>query len=194
MTSMASRAATPEQPTSAIDDDAPDDASTGAAASGTVRPLRRSPFPARDAPKARAYVTVRGATVAMFTLFLACCLTSGWLGLEVIAGLGYAVGCAAAPYLVRRHALLQVVVAPPAVFLAALVLAQVLTAQGSSRHGRMLSVLEGTVLTLAALAPWLLAGTALGAVAAIPRGLRDCVRDLWSQLRPERWPWQAWQK
>jgi hypothetical protein len=130
--------------------------------------------------------------VAMFGLFLVSDLIADWFGLEVLAGLGFAAGCVLGPYFVRRHALLRVVAAPPAVFLAALVIVQVLTAQGTSRHGKVLSVAEGTLLTLAALAPWLLAGTALSAVVAIPRGLVQCLRELRAELREvlgERRPW-----
>jgi hypothetical protein len=148
--------------------------------------------PAPDPSADRSYITARGAIVAMFGLFLVSNLIAAWSGLEVVAGLGFAVGCLLAPYVIRRHVLLQVVAAPPAVFLAALLLAQVLTAQGTSRHGKVLSVFEGTLLTLAALAPWLLAGTALGAVAAIPRGLVQCLRELRNDLREdlrERRPW-----
>jgi hypothetical protein len=147
---------------------------------------RHDPFPCKDGQPGRAHVTARGAIVGMLALFLACDLVAGWMHVEVITGLGYAGGCVIVPYLVRRHALLQVVAAPPAVFLAALVLTQVLTAQGSSRHGKLLSVLEGTVFTLAAIAPWLLAGTALGVCAGLRRGLRDGLRELWAEFRADR--------
>jgi hypothetical protein len=40
------------------------------------------------------------------------------------------------------------------------------------------SVLEGTVLTLAGVAPWLFAGTIACVVIAMTRGLPDCVRQL----------------
>ncbi|HXW43373.1 MAG TPA: DUF6542 domain-containing protein [Streptosporangiaceae bacterium] len=146
----------------------------------------RGTFPPKDGQPGRAYVTARGAIVAMITLFLACDLVAGWMHVEVITGLGYAGGCLILPSLVRRNALLQVVVAPPAVFLATLLLAQALTAQGSSRHGRLLSVLEGTVLTLAAIAPWLLAGTALAVGSGLRRGLRQSVRDVCTELRAAR--------
>jgi len=121
----------------------------------------------------------------MLGLFLVSDLIADWFGREVIAGAGFVAGCLLGPYFVRRHALLRVVAAPPALFLVALGIAQVLTAQGTSRHGKVLSVFEGTLLTLAALAPWLLAGTALGAVAAIPRGLGQCVRELRDELRED---------
>ena len=146
----------------------------------------------QGAGTSRSQVTGRGAMVAMFGLFLAANLVSGWLGHEVVAGLAYLAACAAGPYLVRRHALLQVVVAPPAIFLIALVITQMATAQGTGQHGKALSVLEGTVLVLAALAPWLLAGTAICVGVAIPRGLVQCARDLKRELREDieqRRPW-----
>jgi hypothetical protein len=130
-------------------------------------------------------VTVRGAMVAMFGVFLLCSLVAGWLNFGVLTGLGYVASCLLAPFLVRRHAQLHVVVAPPAIFMAVVVVTQVLTAQGTSRHGRILSVLEGTVLTLAAVAPWLFAGTLLGVWASARRGLRQCTRELLAEFRGE---------
>jgi hypothetical protein len=145
-------------------------------------------FPAPQSQGGRAYVTARGAMIGMLALFLACDLVAGWIHVEVLIGLGYAGGCAAAPFLVRRHALLQVVAAPPVIFLAALVVTQTLTAQGSSRHGKVLSVLEGTMLTLASIAPWLLAGTGLAVCAGLRQGLRRCLRELLADLRAARQP------
>jgi hypothetical protein len=152
------------------------------------------PDPGPNPSPSRSQITARGAIVAMFGLFFVSDLVAAWSGLEVIAGIGFVASCLLAPYVVRRHALLQVVAAPPAVFLVALLVGQVLTAQGTSRHGKVLSVFEGTLLTLAALAPWLLAGMALGAVAAIPRGIAQCLRELRNELREdlrERRPWVA---
>jgi hypothetical protein len=123
--------------------------------------------------------------VAMLGVFFVSDLMASWLHLAAAIGLGYAGACVLAPFFVRRHALLQVVVAPPAIFLIALVISQVLTAQGTSRHGKALSVLEGTFLTLAAIAPWLFAGTALGIGAATTRGLPQSVRELTAELRGE---------
>jgi hypothetical protein len=140
---------------------------------------------ARSGPVARSYVTARGAMVAMFGIFLFCSLVADWLGLGVLTGLGYVTCCVLAPFFVRREAQLHVVVAPPAIFMTVVIVTQILTAQGSSRHGRVLSVVEGTLLTLAAVAPWLFAGTALGAAASATRGLRECVRELSAELRGE---------
>jgi hypothetical protein len=136
-------------------------------------------------PVAGSYVTVRGALVAMFGIFLFCSLVASWLGFGVLTGLGYVASCVLAPFLVRRQAQLHVVIAPPAIFMAVVILTQVMTAQGTSRHGRVLSVLEGTLLTLAAVAPWLFAGTILGAVASATRGLRHCVGELVAEFRSE---------
>jgi len=140
---------------------------------------------ARPGPVAGSYVTVRGAMVAMFGIFLFCILVADWLNLGVLTGVGYVACCVLVPFLVRRQAQLHVVIAPPAIFMAVVILTQILTAQGSSRHGRVLSVLEGTLLALAAVAPWMFAGTALGATASLTRGLRECVKELLAELRGE---------
>jgi hypothetical protein len=146
---------------------------------------RTSPVAAaRSRAPDRAYVTARGAIVLMLGGFVACSLLAGWLHLEVLIGLGYAAVCGLTPFLVRSRALVQVVVAPPAFFLAAVVATQALTAQGTG-HGRTLSVLEGTMLTLAAIAPWLLGGTALCVGAAMFRGLPGSLRKLQAELRGE---------
>jgi biotin transporter BioY len=121
----------------------------------------------------------------MFVLCLVSCLVSAAWGLGVLAGLGYCVAGALAPLYVRRQALLQVVLAPPATFLVAVVIAQAITAQGDSAHGTILSVLEGTFLMLAGAAPWLLVGTATAVGVAMYRGLPHCIRDFRAALRGE---------
>jgi hypothetical protein len=161
-------------------------ASHASAAPARAQAAVRQSFPVRPAPAPRSYVTARGALAAVFPLFLLSILIAGWLDLGIVTGLSYVAVCVLVPYVASRRALLQVVVAPPAIFVIALIVTQVLTAQGTSRHGRALSVLEGTALTLAATAPWLLIGTALCVVVAIRRGLIGCVRQLRSELRGER--------
>ncbi len=141
--------------------------------------------PARTSP-VRTYVTVRGALVALFALCLVTCLIAAWRQFDVLAGLGYFAGCLAAPVCVRREAQLQIVIAPPVVFLLAVLLTQVLTAQGSSSHGSMLSVVEGTFLMLAGTAPWLFAGAAGCIAVAMFRGLPGCVREFRADFRGER--------
>jgi hypothetical protein len=96
----------------------------------------------------------------------------------VAAGLGYCIACVLAPVAARRGAQLKVAVSAPVVFLVAEIIAQSLTAPGSSGHGTVLAVLEGTLLALADAAPWLFAGTAVCIVIAMFRGLPQCVRDL----------------
>jgi hypothetical protein len=130
-------------------------------------------------------VTARGALVGMFALCLAGSLLGYLLHLEVLIGIGFCAACVLAPAYVVRPALLEVVSAPPVTFLLAVVVVQALTAQGDSSHASMLSVLEGTLVTLAAVAPWLLAGTVLCLVIAMRRGLPECVRDLRAGLRGE---------
>ncbi len=140
---------------------------------------------ARPVP-ARSYVTARGAAVALFTLCLVGCLIAAWRQSDIIAGLAYCAGCLAVPVAVRREAQLQVVMTPPAVFLVAVLVTQALTAQGSSTHGSVLSVLEGTFLMLAATAPWLIIGGAGCIAVAMSRGLPGCVREFRAGFRGER--------
>ena len=159
-------------------------AAGGTAAGGTAESHRA--HMSGPSPVGGSYMTVRGALVAMFCIFLLTCLMASWLHIAVLAGFGYAATCVLAPFFVRRHVLLHVIVAPPAIFMASVIITQVLTAQGTSRHGRALSVLEGTLLTLAGIAPWLLAGTALGVGGAMTRGLPECVRQVAAELRGDR--------
>ena len=114
----------------------------------------------------------------MLATCLVSCLLGAWLSLDLLAGLGFCVGCVLAPFYARRDAQLKVVLSVPVVFLLAEIVAQTLTAQGSSGHGSVLSVLEGTFFTLSDVAPWLFAGTAACIVIAMFRGLRQCVREL----------------
>jgi hypothetical protein len=129
-------------------------------------------------PGRRARLTARGTLLGLLILCLVTCLLAAWRGLDVLAGLGFCAGCVLAPVYARRAAQLRVTLSVPVVFLLAEVVTQSLTAQGSSGHGSALSVLEGTFLTLADVAPWLFAGTALCIAIAMFRGLPQCIRDL----------------
>lgn len=128
-------------------------------------------------------MTARGAVVAMFLLFLVGTLAAGWLHLEVLAGLSFLAGCALAAYYSRRDALLTAVVTPPLVFMAALVIAELLTSHEDTVRHSLTAAAEGIVLTLAAVAPWLFSGVVIGLVIALMRGLPQCVRDLSAELR-----------
>jgi hypothetical protein len=114
----------------------------------------------------------------MLLLCLVTCLLAAWRQLDLLAGLGFCAGCVLAPVYARRAAQLRVAISAPVVFLVAELIAQSLTAPGNFGHGAVLSVLEGTLLALAAVAPWLFAGTAVCIVIAMFRGLPQCVRDL----------------
>ena len=119
-----------------------------------------------------------GTLGGLFGCCLVCCLLAAWLHLTVVAGLGFCAGSAVAAWYCRPAALLRMVVAVPAVFAAAEILAQLATLPGGSRRGLALPVAGGTLLTLAAVAPWLFGGTAGVVVIALFRGLPRCVRDL----------------
>jgi hypothetical protein len=87
------------------------------------------------------------------------------------------------------------VVAVPAVFAVAEILAQLATLPRGGRHSLVLLVAGGTLLMLAAVAPWLFAGAAGALAIASFRGLPRCVRDLRAELRgraPQTQPtWRA---
>jgi hypothetical protein len=153
--------------------------------------------PGREATRAgsrsatfRLQLTTRGALLGLFAGYLLIFLVAGWSHTGVLAGLGFCAGAVLAPCYLRREAQLQATVSVPAIALAAVILAQAVTAQGNSSHGTVMSVLEGTVLTLAGLAPWLFAGTAMCLAVACYRGLPQCVRDLRDSLRFEAGPGQ----
>jgi hypothetical protein len=146
-----------------------------------IRRVLQTPAPGAS----RVRVTARGAIVGMFGLCLGATLLASVLHLEVLVGLGFCLACVLAPAYAARQAMLEVVTAPPIIFVLAVIIVQSLTAQGDSSHASMLSVLEGTTLTLAAVAPWLFAGTVLCVFIAIRRGLPRCVRDLRTGLRGE---------
>lgn len=142
----------------------------------TVRPT---------ATTARSRLTARGAVLVIFAVCLVTCLIAAWLHADVVAGVGFVAAAILAPVYARRDALLHIVISAPVLFLLAEILTQVLTAQGSSSRGSMMSVLEGTLLTLADVAPWLFAGTVACVALAMMRGLPQCIRDLRAGLRGE---------
>jgi hypothetical protein len=121
-----------------------------------------------------ALLTGRGALLGMLVLFFLGILAATWLGWSPLAGASFVLGCAAAAWRTKPRDLLSAVVSPPLLFFAALVGVKVLTATGDT----LVSVAGGTVLTLASVAPWLLAGVAISLIIAWFRGLRRCVSDL----------------
>jgi hypothetical protein len=130
-----------------------------------------------------ARMTARGAVLAMFALFFLATLVAGWLHLGVLTGLGFVAGAALAARYTRRDGLLAVVVTPPLLFVIALVGVELLTSHADTVKHSLTSAAEGTILTLAAVAPWLFVGVVASLGIALFRGLPQCVRDLRTELR-----------
>jgi uncharacterized protein DUF6542 len=130
-------------------------------------------------------MTCRGAVLAMFVLFFLGALIADLLHLGFLVGLSFLAGCVLAARFARRSALLAVVVSPPLIFLVAVVCAEGLSSSAATDRAGLLSAAEGTILTLAAAAPWLFGGEVLGLALALFRGLPQCVRDLRAGLRGE---------
>jgi hypothetical protein len=137
----------------------------------------RASAPPDQRPAAR--LTGRGAILGMLVVFFLGLLVASWLHWAPLAGGSFVLGCAAAARWTKPRDLLSVVVSPPALFLIALLGVKALTATGSV----LISVAEGTVLTLADIAPWLFAGVAVSLIIACFRGLPQCIRDLRGRSR-----------
>jgi hypothetical protein len=127
-----------------------------------------------------------GLLGSLLAAFLVSCLLAAWLHNDVVAGLGFCAATCVAARCARPQALLGLVVSVPAVFLTAAVVAQLAIEPAFKHHGTLLPVAEGTLLTLAGVAPWLFAGTIAGLVIAMFRGLPQCVRSLQSDLTGRR--------
>jgi hypothetical protein len=128
-------------------------------------------------------MTARGAVLVMFSLFFLGTLVAGWMHLGVLTGLSFVTGAVLAARYTRRDGLLAVVVTPPLIFVIALIVTEVLTSHADTVKHSLTSAAEGTILTLAAVAPWLFVGVIAGLVIALFRGLPQCVRDLRAELR-----------
>ncbi|MBO0824236.1 MAG: hypothetical protein J2P27_10325 [Actinobacteria bacterium] len=137
-------------------------------------------------PLPTAGFRARGCLGGLFAICFVSCVLAAWQHLPVIAGLGLCAGSALAVRYCRPDALLRVVVAVPAVFGIAVVLAQLATQPDGGRRSAALPVLQGTLLTLAAVAPWLFAGTTGAVVIALFRGLPQCIRQLRADLNGRR--------
>ncbi|MDQ2877322.1 MAG: hypothetical protein M3Y33_21935, partial [Actinomycetota bacterium] len=128
--------------------------------------------------RSRPRLTGRGAVLVMLAVFLLIDLIAAGAHSTWLNGFGYAAGCLLAVTYARREALLVVATTPPAVFLIALVATKLMTAGGNT----VLAAAEGTLLTLAALAPWLFGVTIASLAAATVRGLPRCIQDLRTAL------------
>jgi uncharacterized protein DUF6542 len=127
----------------------------------------------------RVRLTGRGAVMGMLAVFALGLLVASWMGWPVLAGACFVIGSVAAVLYVRPGDLLMVTIVPPLLFGITLVAVKAATATGSM----VLSVAEGTAITMAQVAPWLFAGMALTLVIAWARGLRGYVRELRQDLR-----------
>jgi MFS family permease len=136
-----------------------------------------SPPERASGPAAR--LTGRGAVLTMAGVFLIGLLLAAWLGWAVLAGLAFVAGCVLAARYAAATALLTVVVSPPLLFLVAVILVSAVTVPG----GLFLSVVVGSVVTLASVAPWLAVGMVLTIVITWIRGLPGCIRELRRELR-----------
>jgi hypothetical protein len=139
------------------------------AAAGGRRPGR-----GRSGPR----LTGRGAVLAMLAVFLVIDLIAAGLHSTWLIGFGYGAGCLLAVTYARREALLVVVTTPPAIFLVALVSSKLMTTGGNT----LLAAAEGTLLTLAATAPWLFGVTIACLAGATVRGLPRCIQELRTAL------------
>jgi hypothetical protein len=127
-----------------------------------------------------------GVLGSLLAAFLVSCLLASWLHNDVVAGLGFCAAACVAAGCARPQSQLGLVVSVPAIFLTAEVVAQLAVEPTFKHHGTLLPVAEGTLLTLAGVAPWLFAGTAASLVIAMFRGLPQCVRSLRSDLTGRR--------
>ena len=133
----------------------------------TRTPDHQLPGPGpRLEPRASVRLTGRGAIAVLFALCYGTQLIAAWTGWGTLAGAAFVCGCGAVTYYTRTGGLRAVVVAPPLLFFAGSVCAQVITAPGT-----FLAV-EGILVTLGTSASWLFTGTALTVVVAIGRGYR----------------------
>ena len=136
----------------------------------------------QDIPRIR--LTGRGAVMVMLAVFALGLLVASWMGWPVLAGVCFILGSAAAALYVRPIDLLMVTIAPPLLFGITLLGVKAATATGNV----VLSIAEGTAITMAEVAPWLFAGMVLTLVIALSRGLRGCVRELRQDLRATAHP------
>ena len=119
----------------------------------------------------------------MFSLFVLGMLAAGWLRLGSFTGFSFVAGCVLAARYTQRDGLLAAVVTPPLIFMIALVGTETMTSHAGTLRHTLTSAVEGTVLTLASVAPWLFSGVILGVTVAMFRGLPQCVRELRADLR-----------
>ena len=132
-----------------------------------------------QARSSRILLTGRGAVMVMLAAFALGLFSASWTPWPVLAGAFFVIGSVAAIIYVRPGDLLMVTIAPPLLFGITLLGVKAATASGNV----VLSIAEGTAITMAEVAPWLFAGMALTLVIAWARGLGGCIRELRQDLR-----------
>jgi hypothetical protein len=125
-------------------------------------------------------LTGRGAVLVMFGTCWAGCLIASGLRWDAFAGAVFFMASGMAAYYARPGALLPVVLSPPTVMGLACLSAKAMTSSG------VLTALSSTLVTLAGVAGWMLAGMALTAGIGLGRGLPGEVRDLVASFRSAR--------
>ncbi|MEV0662551.1 DUF6542 domain-containing protein [Actinomadura luteofluorescens] len=156
------------------------DAPGGASPSPERSARRRRGGPPRSESAGPVTLTGRGGIVVMFAAGVLCGLLSRWFGVPLLAGAGFAIGCALAAFATRPADLLTLVVSPPLVFLAATLTVVLATTLGGGSLLRGVTV--GVFTALAATAPWLFFGTLLVVVICLARGVLTNARELHDKL------------
>ena len=134
-----------------------------------------------QAHSSRILLTGRGAVMVMLAVFALGLFGASWTPWPVLAGAFFVIGSVAAIIYVRPGDLLMVTIAPPLLFGITLLGVKAATATGNM----VLSIAEGTAITMAEVAPWLFAGMVLTLGIAWARGLRECIGDLRQDLRAD---------
>ena len=134
-----------------------------------------------QAHSSRILLTGRGGVMVMLAAFALGLFGASWTPWPVLAGAFFVIGSVAAVIYVRPGDLLMVTIAPPLLFGITLLGVKAATATGNV----VLSIAEGTAITMAEVAPWLFAGMALTLVIAWARGLGGCIRELRHDLRAD---------
>ena len=132
-----------------------------------------------EAHSSRILLTGRGAVMVMLAVFALGLFGASWTPWPLLAGAFFVIGSVAAVVYVRPGDLLMVTIVPPLLFGITLLGVKAVTATGNV----VLSIAEGTAITMAEVAPWLFAGMALTLVIAWARGLGECIRALRQDLR-----------
>jgi hypothetical protein len=122
-------------------------------------------------------LTARGGVAAVFAACFLGLLIADWAGWENLAFAVFFMASSLTVYYVRPGSLLPVLVSSPLLFFTAMLAEKFALASGP------LPAFEGTVVSLADAAPWLLTGTALTLVIALCRGVAREIRTLVVETR-----------